>query len=156
MVSPEHLDEQKPENEQVPSPTEEKQALPANKKKRPWLKPLMRAAGIILALGGSFAMTWFAFAVQPPAVDNPEALLIFLLGAISAALYLSWWAILQIPIAFVAGSFVAFYVTPAWYFYMDDAGFGQAMWVIGGPIFAFIGACIGSYLGVLWKKRLPV
>jgi len=61
-----------------------------------------------------------------------------------------------LQIAFVAGAFLAFYVTPAWYFYMDDAGFGQALWVIGGPIFALIGACIGSYLGVLWKKRLPL
>ena len=129
MVSPEHLDEQKPENEQLPSPTKEKQALPASEKKRPWLEVLMRATGIILALGGSFAMTWFAFEVRPPAVDNPEALLIFgltvvdlyALGMMFSSLYLLYgreaWNISNLltePISFISGLYYPVQFFPFW------------------------------------------
>src|SRR5690242_19080912 len=55
MVSPEHVDEQKSENEHVVSPTEEKQVLRVDEEKRPWLNPLMRVISVVLALGGSCA-----------------------------------------------------------------------------------------------------
>ena len=158
MISPEHVVEQKPENEQVSSPTQEQQVLPASEKKRPWLKPLMRATGIVLALVGSFAILWLNIVVLPNdlAYIWLEALL---LGAISAALYLSWWAVLEIPIAFVAGEFVAFFLIPQLinpnFFEIGDNGLVY-LWAIAGPITVTWGAFIGSYFGVQWKKRLQL
>ncbi len=41
MVSPEHIDEQKPEDQQPPDPPEEQQMLPMSEKKWPWIEPLL-------------------------------------------------------------------------------------------------------------------
>src|SRR5450759_1178710 len=103
MVSPEHIDEQKPEKQQAPSPAVKQQVPAVVEKKRPWLKPLMRVAVVVLLLGGSFALFWATFIFlqgTPASLALPEGLL---LGVVSAFLFRSWWAILVVPIAFTCG-----------------------------------------------------
>ncbi len=158
MVSPEHIDEKKHDDKQVSDPTEEKQALLVGEKKRPWLEPLLRVTGIVLSLGGSFAIAWAIFNDPSITVDPGLALLGgLLIGAVSAGLFWSWWAILEIPIAFVAGEFLAFYLIPQVIspnpFEIGDASFGQALWAVAGPITATFGAIIGAFIGMSWKKR---
>jgi len=155
MVSPEHVDEQKPEDEQDPSPAEEKQMPTVVENKRPWLKPLMRVAGTILPLVANFAGIWFVAVFMAPSAQDWSILAIFgvvLLGAVSAALFRSWWAILVVPIAFVLGGFLAFYVIPLVIspnpLAIGDAPFGVFLWEIIGPILALFGALIGT---AIWR-----
>ena len=110
MVSPEHINEQKPEDQQAPSPAVEQQVPAVVKKKRPWLKPLMRVASIVLSLVGSFVIVWATFIFLPGDYGNWALLEGLLLGAVGAVLFWSWWAILVIPIAFSLGEFLAFYL----------------------------------------------
>jgi hypothetical protein len=65
MVSPEHIDNHKPENQQAPSPAVEQQVAAVVEKKRLWLKPLMRGAAMVLSLVGSFAIVWATFIYIP-------------------------------------------------------------------------------------------
>lgn len=148
MVSPEHINEQKPEDQQAPSPTVEQQVPAVVKKKRPWLKPLMRVASMVLSLGGSFVIVWATFIFLPGDYGNWAPLEGLLLGAVGAVLFWSWWAILVIPIAFSLGEILAFYLislvispNPLG---MDDAPFGVFLWALAGPITATFGALIGT------------
>src|SRR5450759_3820865 len=112
MVSPEHIDEQKPEKQQAPSPAVKQQGPAVVEKKRPWMKPLMRVAVVVLLLGGSFGLFWATFVFLPNTTGMlvlPEGLL---LGLVSAFLFRSWWAILVIPIAFTCGELLAMYLIP--------------------------------------------
>ena len=93
MVSTEHTDNQKSEI-------------------RPWLKPLMRATAIVLSLVGSFAIVWATFIILPLDAYSLAIMEGLLLGLISAFLFRSWWAVLVVPIAFTAGTFLAFYLIP--------------------------------------------
>jgi len=150
MVSPEHIDNQKPENEQTPSPAVEQQVQAVGEEKRTWLKPLMRVAAIVLALVGSFAGFWAFFSLQLPQSNNGDGWALLgtvLLGAVSTVLFRSWWALLVIPIAFSAGAFLAMYLIPLVIspnpLAMNDAPFGVILWEIFGPIIAAFGALLG-------------
>jgi len=150
MVSPEHRDEQKPEDHQAPSRSVEQQVPAVVEKKRPWPKLLMRVAAIVLALVGSFAGFWAFFSFQLQQGNNGEVWAILgavLLGAVSAVLFRSWWALLVIPIAFSAGAFLAIYLIPLVIspdpLAIDDVGFGAFLWAVFGPIFAVFGALFG-------------
>ncbi len=163
MVSPEHIDEQKPEDQQALSPAVEQQVPAVVEKKRPWLKPLMRVAGIVLPLVCNFAVVWVIFVIsaQSQPIDSqsqqtdwsflPQFLLplgVLLLGAVSALLFRSWWAILVVPIAFALGGLLAFYLIPLVIspnpLEIGDVGLGVFLWAIIGPICALFGALIGS------------
>lgn len=157
MVSPEHIDNHKPEDQQAPSPGVEQQVPAVVEKKRTWLKPLMRVAAIVLSLVGSFAGFWAYFSFQLQQSNNGEGWAILgaiLLGAVSAVLFQSWWALLVIPIAFSAGAFLAIYLIPLVIspdpLAIDDVGFGAFVWAVCGPIFAVF----GSLLGILILKTL--
>ena len=147
MVSPEHIDNQKSEDQQAPSPAVEQQLAAGGEKKRPWLKPLMRGAAIVLSLVGSFAIVWFLPSLGLGGLAVPEGLL---LGLVSAFLFRSWWAILVIPIAFIAGELLAIYLTPLVFspnpYEIDDTGLGVFLWAIIGPITAIIGALFGTFI----------
>lgn len=150
MVSPEHIDNHKPEDQQAPSPGVEHQVPVAVEKKRTWLKPLLRVAALVLSLGGSFAGFWAFFSFQLQQGNNGEGWAILgaiLLGTVSAVLFRSWWALLVIPIAFSAGAFLAIYLMPLVIspnpLAVDDVGFGAFLWAVFGPIFAVFGALLG-------------
>jgi hypothetical protein len=141
MVSPEHINEQKPEDQQTPTVVENKRA---------WLKPLMRVAAIVMSLVGSFAgfLAFFSFQLQQSGNGEGWAILgATLLGAVSAVLFRSWWALLVIPLAFSAGAFLAIYLIPLVIspnpLAIDDVGFGAFLWAVFGPIFAVFGALFG-------------
>jgi hypothetical protein len=147
MVSPEHIDNHKPEDQQAPSPGVPQQVPAVVEKKRTWLKLLMRGAALVLSLVGSFAGFW-AFFMQPSNIGEGWAILgAILLGTVSAILYRSWWALLVIPIAFSAGAFLAIYLMPLVIspnpLAVDDVGFGAFLWAVFGPIFAVFGALLG-------------
>jgi hypothetical protein len=153
MKSPEHIDEQKPEDQQAPSPDVKQQVPTEVEKKRPWLKPLMRVAGIVLPLVANFAGIWVVAVFMAPSAQGWSILAIFgvlLLGGVSAALFRSWWAVLVVPIAFALGGFLAFYLVPLVIspnpFDIGDAPFGVFLWEIIGPILALFGALIGTAL----------
>jgi len=156
MVSPEHIDEHKPENQQEPSPTEEQQEPVAVEKKRPWLKPLMREAAIVLSLVGSFAIVWVHFTFIPMDYAMWAVVEGLLIGAVSAVLFRSWWALLVIPIAFSLGEFLAFYLMPLVIspnpFEIGDAGMAVILWAFAGPISSLFGAI----LGILIVKTLEL
>ena len=173
MVSPEHVDEQKPENEQAPSPAEEKQVLSVSEKKRPWLEPLMRILAIVVSLMAGFASVYLVAFSFITWLENPPSdrlgfligvayLLAFLVGVGSAVLFRSWWAALVVAVALGLGAGLTSYLIPTlipihdeYYHYLVFGGAGIEMWSYI-PIVVVIGALIGSYLGVLWKKRLPL
>ena len=138
--------------------------------KRPWLKPLMRGAGIVLALVCSFAGVWATFVFQQ--VDfaivwatfiilSPEAgglaiMAGLLLGLVSAVLFRSWWAVLVIPIAFTVGGVLAFFLISLVIspnpLTMDDAPFGVLLWAVIGPITAALGALFGTAIVNAWVQ----
>jgi hypothetical protein len=55
QVWPEHIDHQNPEDQQVPSPAEEKQISKVGEKKRSWMKPLLRSVALGLSLMDVYA-----------------------------------------------------------------------------------------------------
>src|SRR5215470_15798732 len=99
MVSPEHVDKQKSEDKQAPSPAEEKEELTVVEEIRPWLKPLMRAVGAIVPLIGGFAWLWYILVYEGD-VQWWGLLAVFLLGAACAVLFQFWWAMVVVPLAF--------------------------------------------------------
>lgn len=157
MVSPEHVNEQKPENKAAPDPAEEKQVLPASEHKRPWMEPLLRVGAVVYALIGGFAIV----CLMSINIDFQGwgYLVAFLLGTACALLFRSWWAILVVPLALGLGEYLAGYHNPfalsndpRLFMYVTGFGFwfSAAVFI---PILAVIGSCIGSYLGVAWKKK---
>ncbi len=157
MVSPEHVNEQKPEDKPAPDPAGEKQVLPASEHKRPWMEPLFRVGAVVYSLIGGFAIV----CLMSINIDFQGwgFFVAFLLGTACALLFRSWWAILAVPLALGIGEYLAGYHNPFTLsndprLSMDDIAFG--FWFSAAvfiPILAVIGACIGSYLGVLWKKK---
>jgi len=151
MVSPEHIDNQKPENQQVYSSNVEQQLPAGGEKKRTWLKPLMRVGGIVVPLIGGFAIMFLL-------ISNPDLqwlmLVALLLGVVGALLFRSWWAILVVLLAFSLGDFVAWQLAPVVLspdslFFTDDVAFGEFFLAIGGAILAAIGILIGT---AIWGK----
>jgi len=124
--------------------------------KRPWLKPLMRGAGIVLALVCSFAGVWATFVFQQVDIMNWAILEMLLLGAVSAVLFRSWWAVLVIPIAFTVGGVLAFFLISLVIspnpLTMDDAPFGVLLWAVIGPITAALGALFGTAIVNAWVQ----
>jgi hypothetical protein len=153
MVSPEHVDEQKPENKQAPSPAMKQQVRTEVEKKRVWLK---RVLGVVVPLIGGFASIWVFFIYL--GIDSWFLLLpvvALLLGAASALLFRSWWAILVVPIAFALGGFLAYYLIPLVISPnpLDDVGFALYLWVYIGPITVTLGALIGTAIITTISKR---
>jgi len=156
MVSPEHINEQDPEDKEALAPFEEQKILAADKKKRSWMEPLLRVGAVVYALIGGFAIICL---MQINMDFQGWGLLVaFLLGTACALLFRSWWAILAVPLAlglgvYLAGSYNPFALSSDPRLSMGDNGFG--FWfnaAIFLPILTVIGACIGSFVGVLWKK----
>jgi len=151
MVSPEHIENQKTE-------------------KRSWLKLLMRVAGIALPLVCNFAGMWFYFVFMTPSqqdalmqqtVGSSLVLLgLILLGVVSALLFRSWWAMLVIPVSFLAGVALVYYLMPLVIapdpLDIGDTGFGVLLWAIIGPIITLVGALIGTAIVKVWETREQV
>ena len=124
--------------------------------KRPWLKPLMRGAGIVLSLVCSFAGVWATFVFQQADIMNWAILEMLLLGAVSAVLFRSWWSVLVIPIAFTVGGVLAFFLISLVIspnpLAINDAPFGVLLWAVIGPITAAIGAIFGTAIVNVWVQ----
>jgi len=161
MVSPEHIDAQKLEDQQAPSSAVEQQVSAGVATKRPWLKPLMRGAAIVLSLGGGFAIAWTL--ATAPSVANDfgvlALLVVLILEAVSALLCQSWWAILYVPLAFAAGELLMWYLiplvispNPLAILAIDDGPLGVALWAIFGSLAAICGASAGAAIGVSIDK----
>jgi MFS family permease len=173
MVSPEHIDEQKPEDKQALSPVEEQHVLPASEIKSPWMEPLLRVVAIVVSLIGGFASVYLMALSFTTWLENPPSdrlgflvgaayLLAFLVGVGGAVLFRSWWAVLIIPLALGLGAGLTYFLIPnlipikdEYYHYLVYGGAGIETWS-WIPFVVIIGALIGSYLGRLWKKRLPL
>ncbi len=172
MVSPEHVNKQKPENEQAPDPPEEQQVVPVGEKHRLWLEPLLRGIAIVVSLlGGIAAVSLVVFSFKPwleLGFENAAAdqlaylrtlaiLLVFLVGVGSAVLFRSWWAILVVPLALSLGAILTYYLSQQIAYellHYDDVIFGVAFFsIFYVPSIAVISVFIGTYLGMLWKKR---
>jgi hypothetical protein len=175
MVSPEHINEQKPEDKQVLSPVEEKPVLPVSEKKRPWMEPLLRAVAIVVSLMSGIASVylvvlrfspWLELGFENPSADrlayleNVAMLLVFLVGVGAAVLFRSWWAMLFVPLAIGLGAVPTYYlvryqIAPDLLSY-DDVGFGVIVFSLFYiPGIAVIGAFIGSYFGTLCLHTSP-
>ena len=159
MVSPEHIDNQKSENQPVLTPVVSQQVPTEVEKKRPWLKPLMRVVGIVLSLIGSCAI-WIMLVIWPLNEGLLLLLGVLLYGAVSilsALLFRSWWALLVILITFALGGFLASYLItfvippepePPGYLPM-----GALYWLFFGPIVALVGALIGTSIVKAWLNE---
>ncbi len=172
MVSPERVDEQKPEAKHVLSPVEEKQVLPVSEKKRPWIELLLRVVAVVLSLIGGVAYYYLLVLGRLPMIETPPPdgraflgvvafLLVFLVGVGGAVLFRSWWAILLVPLALGLGAYIASYQIPKLIplnAYDSEVVYtGAAITsLIILPIIAVIGASIGSAIGMAWKKRRPL
>ena len=155
MVSPEHIHEQKPENQQATAPAVKQQVPAVGEKKRTWLKLLMRVGGIVVTLVGGFAILFLTLSN----LDFQWIMLVaLLLGVVGALLFRSWWAILVILLAFSFGEFLAWqlaYVAlpPYSIFFTDDVVFGDFLLAIGGVFLAAIGILIGTAIVKVWETR---
>ncbi len=105
MVSPEHVDEHKPEDKEALSPAEEKPVLPVGEKKRPWMEPLLRVVAIVVSLMSGITSVylvvlsfspWLELGYENPSADRlaylrtVAVLLVFLVGVGGAVLFRSW------------------------------------------------------------------
>jgi pilus assembly protein TadC len=110
----------------------------------------MRVTAIVLPLVGSFAIVWATFIILSPDAGGLAIMAGLLLGLVSAFLFRSWWAVLVIPIAFTAGTLLAFYLISLVIspnpLAMDDAPLGVFLWEVIGPITALIGALFGTFI----------
>jgi hypothetical protein len=150
MVSPEHVDKQKSEDKQAPSPAKEKEEQPVVLAIRAWLTPLMRAVGAIVPLIGGFAWLWYMLEYQGD-VQWWGLLGLFLLGAVCAVLFQFWWAMVVVPLAFALGELLAFEIpTKARAFYFPFNPSTLAIAVLTG----FIAIALGSIIGTLFFKWL--
>ena len=157
MVPLEHDGAQKPEDQQAPSPAVEQQVTAGVATKRPWLKPLMRGAAIVLSLGGGFAIAW-PLATSPSVANDYgwwALLTVLILEAVCALLYQSWWAILYVPLAFAAGEVLMWFLiplviapNPLAHLAADDGPLGVALWAILSSLAAICGASAGAAIGV--------
>jgi hypothetical protein len=158
MVSPEHVDKLKPEDEQTSPPVEGKKDLPIVEETPPWLNPLMRAVGAIVPLIGGFVWLWvnqWTYDFWRYGLLEVILLLVLaLLGGVGAAFFRSWWAMLFVPLALILGEFLAFFVGVVYFNYPYISGntnFGVHYDVTGGLFMAILGAAIGSSVGKSWK-----
>ena len=158
MISPEHVDKQKPEDKQASSPAEEKEELTVVEEMPPWLKPLMRAVGAIVPLIGGFAWLWVNLWTYDfwlyGVLEVALLLVVAILGGVGAAFFRSWWAMLFVPLALISGELLAFYVGVVYYKYpyvSGDTRFGVNFFVTGALFMSIVGAAIGSSLGKSWK-----
>ena len=168
MVSPEHVNEQKPETKPTLSPASEKQVLPVSENKRPWMEPLLRVVAIVVSLLGGIAFFCLHVLQYVPLENNqlsdraflaPVALLLVLLvGVGCAVLFRSWWATLAVPLPLILGAYLAWYQLPQLFPITDpynyEVVYGEFIFVLLVILpSAVISAFIGSYLGIVWKKR---
>jgi hypothetical protein len=171
MVSPEHVDEQKPEDQQPLDPAEEKQVLSVGEKKRTWLEPLLRVIAIVVSVIGGFAAMylmvlsyrpWLELGIENSSYDQLwylRYLALLLVGLVAlggAVLFRSWWAILFVPLAIGLGVVLALYlsnqIVPELVSY-DDVSFDIAINLILTALSALIGACIGTSIIKVWKNE---
>ncbi len=170
MVSPEHVNEQKFANEQVPDPAVEQSVVPAGEKKRPWIEPLLRGVAIVVSLISGGVFYWLMVESRLPYLENPPSnrldflrliavLLVCLVALGGAVLFRSWWAILVVPLAIGLGALIVMSQGAKFFppisdenlVYMVYGAAAMESWLVMPPT-VIIGAGIGSYLGVLWKK----
>ncbi len=153
MVSPEHIDEQKPEDQQAPTAVENKRA---------WLK---RVLGVVVPLIGGIAITclYIATIVNAPDFFYLGLLVAFFLGVVGALLFRSWWSILVIPIALTLGELLVVYLVSLLFFpnpiAVDDVGFGVFFNVIATNILAVFGTLFGTTIikrsQESWLTKMP-
>ncbi|GEM_PF-2966558 len=118
-----HMHDDKTQSEeQILSPVENKQmATPLEKRSKPtpappkrWIGVLLTILGIFLALAGGFLSAWPWMNMGVSETIGLINILLFVGIALSvvvgAALLRSWWALLIVPIAFVAGAILAGYI----------------------------------------------
>jgi hypothetical protein len=158
MVSPEHVNKLKPEDEQTSPLVEGKKDLPIVEETPPWLNPLMRAVGAFVPLIGGFVWLWvnqWTYDFWRYGLLEVILLLVLaLLGGVGAALFRSWWAMLFVPLALILGELLAFFVGVVYFNYPYISGntnFGVHYDVTGGLFMAILGAAIGSSVGKSWK-----
>jgi len=118
-----HMHDDKTQNEeQILSPVENKQmATPLEKRSKPtpaspkrWIGVLLSILGMVLAVAGGFLYGWPWWNMGVSETNWSFYTLLFVGIALSvvvgAALLRSWWALLIVPIACVAGAILAGYI----------------------------------------------
>jgi uncharacterized membrane protein len=175
MVSPEHIDEQKPEGEMKQgenksSPVEEKQTTTMSEGRskqappslRRWIAVLLCLLGVALPFAGVFMIT--TLLESRGIYNNSDSneftlrglgmLLTVFIGAafISAAAFRSWWALLIVPVACVAALILGFVL----YWPIGADHFWDALSTIMGlalvPI--FICTALGAGCGFIFREWL--
>ncbi len=133
MVSPVHVDEQKPEGTSALSPMKVKQVSPVPEKIQPWRRPLRVVAGIVVSLLGGMACMYLTLI---PAGFYFGWIVAFFVGIVCAAFLRSRWAILVVPLALTLGEVL---VSPQ-LFAVSFTSLGSFMLVFAGPIIATLGS----------------
>ena len=140
MVSPEHTDNQKSDNQQAPSPAVKQQVPTDVEKKRVWL---MRVLGVVVPLIGGIAI--MCLNIYFPDFWALGLLVALLLGAVSALLIRSWWTMLVAPIALALGAWLIASLP----IQIGDAGFG----VFYTPLITAFGALLGiAIVKKTWRE----
>lgn len=157
MVSPNHVDEQKPDDKQAPSPAKEKQAPIVVENTRPWLKPLKPTLGTVLPLVGGFALIWCFISYDLGALGLLGLLAVAILGGVCVVLLFPFrWAIGVVSLAFAFGELLAFFVGVSshstWEGYSVVATY--SVFVPIGLVIGFIAALVGAFLGLLYNKSV--
>jgi hypothetical protein len=141
MVSPEHIDEQKLEEQQTSTVVENK---------RVWLKPLQVFLGVVVSLIGGIVCMYLTTNVAAGFFFG--LIVAFFMGIVGAVLLRSHWAILVVPIAFTLGEWL---VTPPLFgFDFMDLNFSVFIFALAGPIFALFGSLIS--ITIVRNVKKPV
>jgi uncharacterized membrane protein YeaQ/YmgE (transglycosylase-associated protein family) len=142
MVSPEHIDEQKLEDQHAPTVVENKRA---------WLKHLMRVVlGVVVPLIGGFTCMYLTINVAGGFLLG--WIVGFFVGIVGAVLLRSRWAILVVPIACILGEWL---VVPQLFGvdFFKDLNFGSFLYAFAGPILALLGSFIS--IRIVKKAQEP-
>ncbi len=133
MVAPEHVDEQRSEDESFLSPVQEREIPPVSENIHAWRKPVRVLLGIVVSLIGGIVCTYFTL---NPAGFYYGWIVAFFVGIAGAVLLRSRWAILVVPIAFTLGELL---VGPQ-LFEASFMGLSSLILAFGGPILAVLGS----------------
>ena len=159
MVSPESIDKQKPDDQQVLSSAEDKQTTSEVRSRqthalsRRWILVLLCILGIMIPVIAGSMVLWWPWGFDTESVLN----MVILLAAVSvtiggALLYLvfrTWWACLVAPFAWLIGEFLGAVVHPiiegGWLSMQAQGNFWGEQGTI--TLFALVPLMICAFLG---------
>ena len=148
MLSQKHNTFNWPE-EETPSTPHPEQTVPASSSWQGW-SLWLRILGVVVALVGHLALA--VMATQD--YQSLGALLVILVGVVSAGLIRSWWSLLIVPVLFGVGFSLSSLFTHGFY------GFGEffsnllSVMVLVLIVLVEIGVLIGTPLGKWIEQRL--